>query len=627
MMCGIVGIVGEANKELISRMCDVIEHRGPDDFGIYIDKNLSLGMRRLSIIDLAGGKQPVHNEDETVWVIYNGEIYNYLELKKELESLGHRFYTKCDTEIFVHAYEQYGELFVEKLRGMFAFAIWDIKAKKLVIGRDRLGKKPLYYTVVNGNLVFASEIKSILQHPEVKRSVNFRALHHFLSFQYVPGPDTMFDGIYKLQPGHILVHQNNNITTKKYWDIEFSNSQMDENYYTTNILELLKESVKIRLMSEVPLGVYLSGGLDSSSIVALMSQIVEEPVKTFTVGFGQTDDELGYARLVAEKFGTDHKELMVRSDFNKILPDVVWHFDEPTADPAALPTYQMSEITKPYATVILVGEGGDEAFAGYPKYSRMIKVSKYSKVLSNAVVKALLRPALGTLSFVSPNNKMKNYFDFMLEVLKTSNSMKDTYFRFSLAGFDEDEKKELYGEKEVEKIDSTKLLESYFNGNGLLNSMLHFDFNVWLCDKLLMKVDKMTMAFSIEARAPFMDHKLIEFSNTMPQNLRLDKYAFRKSMVGILPKEILARKKQGFNVPIASLLNNELKEISSSLLSEFGKDSDFNYDYITKHVLKHPNNRRHNSQIWNLMFYRLWYKTFIEREKVDGPISLRELTG
>lgn len=623
-MCGIAGIIGEENKDLVHKMCDIISHRGPDDSGFLIDKNISLGMRRLSIIDIAGGKQPIHNEDETVWVIYNGEIYNYLELKDDLDKKGHKFYTKSDTEIFVHAYEEYGDFFVEKLRGMFAFALWDSNNKKLIIGRDRLGKKPLYYTTDGNILIFGSEIKSILLYPGVKRAVNTNALHHFLTLQYVPGPETMFAGIQKLQPGNILIYQNGNTTLKSYWDIKFENVEIGESSCIKETLELLKESVKIRLMSEVPLGVYLSGGLDSSSIVGLMSQAVEEPIKTFTVGFGQPDDEFNYAKIVAEKFNTDHKELMIQSGLDKILPDVVWHFDEPVADPAALPTYQMSEVTKKHATVILVGEGGDEAFAGYNKYSQMLSLRNYSKILVGPIRSFVVPSLLKVFSTIVPNAQIKKYIDFASDLIKVSNNELKSYYKITTIGFNEDEKQELYnGEYSTSGGSTENIIASYFNAQKkLLNKMLAFDFKVWLCDKLLMKVDKMTMAFSIEARAPFLDHKLIEFMNKVPPKWRLNKYMLRKAMVGILPKEILKRKKHAFRVPVSRLLKNELKGVSLQILDDLKTDDTLNYDYIRNHILRYPDKLMHNNQIWNLMFYRLWYKTFIERDDISKPLVL-----
>lgn len=624
-MCGITGIVGEENRQLLKKMCDIISHRGPDDSGYFFDHGLSFGMRRLSIIDVKGGHQPIHNEDETVWVVYNGELYNYVELKKELENLGHRFYTKTDTEIFVHAYEQFGDMFVEKLRGMYGFAIWDVKKKKLVLGRDRLGKKPLYYTKVDELLIFSSEIKSILLHPSVRRDVNLKSLHHFLSLQYVPGPDTMFEGIQKLQPGNILVYQNGKVTIKSYWKMSFETEEIDENTCTKNVLELLKESVKLRQMSEVPLGVYLSGGLDSSSVVGLMSQLVEDPIKTFTIGFGQPDDEFKYARVVSEKFGTDHKELMIESNLNEILPDVVWHFDEPIADPAALPTYQMSEVTKKHATVILVGEGGDEAFTGYHKYSQMATLNNYSRFLIGPLRKYIVPGGIKLLSSIVPNSQTKKYLDFTSDILKVSNNNLESYFKISTIGFDENEKKYLYSQsyKTTFKYDTRDLLNNFFSRqNVLLKKMLDFDFNVWLCDKLLMKVDKMTMAFSIEARAPFLDHKLIEFANKIPPELRMNKYILRKAMSSVLPKEIIERKKHAFRVPVSRLLRNELKDVSSQMLDDYRTDKMFDYGYIKNHIIDNPDKLMHNNQMWNLMFYKLWQKTFIDRDDITKPLKI-----
>ncbi|MBI2084156.1 MAG: asparagine synthase (glutamine-hydrolyzing) [Candidatus Aenigmarchaeota archaeon] len=624
-MCGIAGIVGEENKDLIKSMCDVIEHRGPNDSGYLLDKDLSLGMRRLSIIDLAGGKQPIHNEDETVWVVYNGEIYNYLEIRSELESFGHRFYTKSDTEVFVHAYEQYGDMFVERLRGMFGFALWDMKTRKLILGRDRLGKKPLYYTLQNGKLIFGSEIKSILQ-TGVTRRVNWRAADDFMSLGYVPGPITMFEGIYKLLPGSILVYQNGEVKISKYWEVSISNDPVSEAEAAEKVIELLKESVRIRLMSEVPLGVYLSGGIDSSSVVALMSSIVEEPIKTFTVGFGEDDIELKYARLVSNKFKTDHRELIVHSDVIKILPDVIWHFDEPLADAAALPTYQMSEVTKKFATVTLLGEGGDEAFAGYDKYRQMLSLSKYSKLVPYPIRKNLIPPITNMLLKIVPGVKNRKYLEFLTRILPATNNESEMYYNFIIAGFDKTDKVELNGGG-VQTGYLDGLLQENFSNRDLFTNMIGFDFKVCLPDRLLMKVDKMTMANSIEARVPFLDHKFVEYVNTLPRDLRLNKYILRKSMKDLLPKEIVKRRKRPFIVPITKWLNSELKEISTQIISGYENANKFNYSYIKNHIMKNPNNLMHNYQIWNLMIFRLWHKMFIETDSVKRPGSLDALLG
>ena len=373
-MCGITGFVGLNDDALLKKMCNVIKHRGPNDWGTYTDKNIGLGIRRLSIIDIKGGHQPVHNEDRTIWIVFNGEIYNFQELRNIVEKRGHRFYTDCDTEVIVHLYEVFGEKCVDYLRGMFAFALWDSNNKRLFLARDRLGKKPLYYTYFDGKFLFGSEIKSILQCTDVKRAVNLQSMHEFLTLQYVPGPKTMFKDIWKLQPGSTLTLKKGTLKLKKYWDITVTDKNKDEVFCSKKVLELFKESVKIRMMSEVPIGSYLSGGVDSSAVTAFMSMFSDKPVNTFTVGFGHHTDEFEYARLIAEKFKTNHKEILMEQKSFNLLPEILWHFDEPIADPAALPTYLISKETKKHATVALVGEGGDEAFAGYEKYGIMMKM-------------------------------------------------------------------------------------------------------------------------------------------------------------------------------------------------------------------------------------------------------------
>ena len=621
-MCGICGMIGFEDKELLKRMCDVISYRGPNDSGAYIDKNVGLGNRRLSIIDLAGGHQPVHNEDETIWVTYNGEIYNYKELKESLEKLGHNFYTNSDTEVLIHLYENFGDYFVKKLRGMFAFAIWDRNKKKLLLGRDRLGIKPLYYTINDGNFFFGSEIKSILQFEEIKRSVNFHALHEFLTLQYVPGPETMFRNIKKLQPGHILTYQKGKIIIKKYWDIKIEPLiKMEENACSEHILNLLKDSVKMRLMSEVPLGVYLSGGLDSSAIVAIMSMVSDEPVKTYTVGFDHPTDEFKYAKIIAEQFNTDHQELIVKADTTKILPEIVWHFDEPNADPASLPTYLMSKITKKKLTVVLVGEGGDETFAGYQKYKIMLMTSKYKYLFPKST--AYIASALSR--FV-PNKNLRKYLEFASEFIPLIGKDSDAYQKISALGFTQKEKNELYSKKLRNLKLKENSIKTYLTGSyDLFKRMMSFDMKVWLCDRLLMKVDKMTMASSIEARVPLLDHKLVEFANTIPVNLRLEKRVFKRAVSKILPKVIVKRKKHGFAVPISTWFEGELKEIAIQVLDKLHKQDYFRYNYI-QDLLKNPQKFRNNHKLWNLLNFDIWHKIYIENDDMKNPkLDLNDL--
>ena len=605
-MCGIAGFYGFEDKNLLKRMCDIIEYRGPDDYGYYTDKNVGLGMRRLSIIDVNGGKQPIFNEDGSIVIVFNGEIYNFAELKKLAERRGHRFYTNSDTEVIVHLYEIFGERCVDYLRGMFAFAVWDSNKKVLFLARDRLGKKPLYYTFFDGKLLFGSEIKSILQCQEVKREVNLQALHEFLTLEYVPGPKTMFKNIYKLQPGRTLTINKNNIKIKKYWEINISEKSDNETASKEIVFKLLEEAVKIRLMSEVPLGVYLSGGVDSSAITAIMSRFSENPVNTFTVGFGHHTDEFKYANIISEMFGTNHKELFVDQKNFKTLPQVVWHFDEPIADPAALPTFLMAKNTKKYATVVLVGEGGDETFSGYEKYSIMMKLygNKSSKFLFNKKV-------VGGLASLASKTKKWKKIEFLKEFSKTLGDEAESFSRLSALGFTEDEKKDLYSDN-LKGAKYKKLqIKNFSKNKSLFQNMMEYDMNFWLPDRLLMKVDKMTMAASIEARTPFMDHKLVEFANTLSPGLRLNKNILKKSLAGILPKEILYRKKHGFAVPIGDWFDGEMKEICMDLIEDNTIKKYFR-ENILHNIIKDVKKVRNDHKLWSLINFEIWHAMFID---------------
>lgn len=637
-MCGICGIVGFEDKVLLRRMCDVISHRGPDDSGYYSDKNIELGSRRLSIIDVKGGHQPIHNEDETIWIVFNGEIYNFLKLKELLEENGHKFYTNCDTEVIVHAYEDYGEKCVKLLKGMFAFAIWDSKKKKLLLARDRVGKKPLYYASKNSSFLFGSEIKSMLQYEKIERKVDYEALHNFLTFRYVPGPLTMFKNIKKLQPGYILTYQNNKIRVRKYWDVKFGVINESENYYIKNILRLLRNSVKTRLMSEVPLGAYLSGGIDSSSVVGIMSEFMEEPVKTFTVGFGDEKfDENIYARIVSEKFGTDHHEFIVKPSKINILPKIVWHFDEPVADPAAIPVYLISELAKKYVTVVLTGEGGDEVFAGYEQCKIISNANRYIKYFPETLKDKIIPYILRTL----PKNIFDSFFAYSsslgemgisraVKFIKYLDDVDESYLVLTSI-FDEDEKKNLYSDEtkiRVRDLDSIKVIRPYIKSvnSNILNKILLFEIKVQLPDNLLMKADKMIMAHSIEARVPLLDQEFIEFSNTIPPDLKLrgfnEKYIFRKAMKEIVPEIITKRNKQRFFVPIHSWFEDELKDVSENLFSEeqavFKKY--FNYHAIKNIKINFEKSKLYYSrQLWNILNFIIWHKIFIEDNNLYKP--------
>jgi len=633
-MCGIVGVRGEVNKGLLKKMNDVIRHRGPDDSGIFLDDKIGLGNRRLSIIDIKGGHQPIHNEDESIWITYNGEIYNFLELKKYLEDKGHRFYTNTDTEVIIHLYEEFGNNCVNKLRGMFAFAIWDSEKNRLFLARDRLGIKPLYYTINNGNIIFASEIKSILQYPNVKRKINLHALNYFLTLRYIPGPDTIFDDIYKLQPGHTLTWKDKKIEIKRFWQIKMMPSNMPERYYFEKLYEMLKDSIKMRLMSEVPLGTYLSGGIDSSSVVALMSEIMNEPVKTFSVGFGEErTDELKYARIVSEYFNTDHHEFIVEAKTTKFLPEIVWHFDEPIADPAAIPVFLLSKLAKKYVTVILTGEGGDELFAGYEQYNIICNTKKYARFVPKFMISKILTsvpPKFLDYFFKYSSSLGEEGMKRASEYFKHINDdVLESYLKI-ISIFDEKELKELYSEKIKTLTEWFALKEKYnpyfqnMNSKNLLNKLLKLETEIQLPDNFLMKDDKMTMACSIEARVPLLDHKLVELAGTMPPYLKLngtkDKYILRKVMSKFIPI-IMKRKKQRFFVPIDTWLKGELGEITKQIFSKenIEKVGLFNYNYIS-HAMKNFNTSKlyYGRQIWSLLTFQIWYKIYIENEKVSS---------
>ncbi len=582
-------------------MNGLLVHRGPDDNGIFTDSGIGLAMRRLSIIDRAGGHQPMSNEDGSVTCVFNGEIYNFRELRKECEAAGHRFVTDSDTEVMVHLYEMHGMDMPGKLRGMFAMALWDAGKGRLLLARDRLGKKPLYYAFVGKTLLFASEIKSLLCHPGVRREVDTLALNDYLTLQYVPGPRTMFSGISKLQPGCCMVCRPGEAPeTSTYWKPDVC-PQAAPPQAEKVCLELLKGAVRERLMSEVPLGVFLSGGLDSSAVVACMAGYADE-VRTFTAAFGRPDDELKWARIVAERFGTRHTELFIDSGYAKALPEVAWHLDEPLADPATVPTFLLAKKTRPHATVVLLGEGGDEAFGGYERYSVVRKLS------GSKLARVGLRTASPLLSLCGPLMGRKRA-GFMGELGKLVGDDYGTYERISAFGFTENEKTELARGKWQPA--PTSMQKWLGQRKDAYSKMLLFDQQVWLPDRLLMKVDKMTMASSVEARTPFLDHRLMEFCNRLPPGLRLNKRLLRRSLLGTVPKEILARKKHGFAVPLTSWFGGEMKELTGQITDDWHSGS-FVSPQPLKGLLQRPERFRADHRLWTALSFELWYRTFIE---------------
>lgn len=626
-MCGIVGIVRNdsagVDQALVARMCEAIRHRGPDDDGFYFNEGVGLGMRRLSIIDLKSGQQPIHNQDRSAWIVFNGEIYNYRELREKLEKLGHSFYTNSDTEAIIHAYDQYGADCPNHLRGMFAFAIWDERTQELFLARDRVGKKPLLYAQVNGQLVFGSEFTALLLHPDVSKDIDPEAIHHYLSFMCVPAPLTAYRAIRKLEPGHTLRWRKGEIKIERYWQPDFSKKiKISEQEAGERVIEILRDSVKVRLMSEVPLGAFLSGGIDSSAVVALMSEESSTPVKTFSIGFEEQDfSELHHARRVAEYVGAEHHEFIVRPDVREVLPMLVEHYGEPFASASAIPTYYVARETRKHVTVALNGDGGDECFAGYERYAAMQLAERYRRM------PALIREqAIKPLVEMLPASELKRgrVRDAKRFLRAASLPPVQRYLEW-VSVIDVRTKSGLYTEdfrRLVGSHDPAAVLAPWFaraNGSGLVDAMLLTDTLTYLPNELLAKVDIATMAVSLEARSPFLDHHLIEFAASLPENLKLrgltTKYILKQVLRKLLPAENLNRRKMGFGVPIGAWLRGSLQPLlRETLLSEkFLGRGVFNPEAIRHLINLHANGERdYGPQLYVLLMLELWFSRFID---------------
>ncbi len=515
-MCGICGINWE-DQQLVKQMTDSLVHRGPDEAAYYTDKGISLGMRRLAIIDLKKGLYPVTNKNETLFLVFNGEIYNFPELKAELERKGYRFKTNTDAEVITHGYDAWGIKILDKLNGMFALALWDSRKKELILARDRFGEKPLYYYHKDGKFAFASEVKALLP-VGIDRSLDHQALHDFLTLLYLPGDSTLFKHVKKLLPSHYLVLKNGKITINKYWSLPSPKvKNWTETEAAKELRKLLEKSVAQRLISDVPLGAFLSGGIDSSTIVGLMSKVMKEPVKTFSVGFGEESDELKHAKVVAEHFGTDHHELLVTSSFAKCLPEIVYHTDVPTADPTCIPTFYLSEFARKKVTVVLTGEGADEEFFGYSRIQRMLQVQKWAQQYQK--VPSLIRKGVKALVKATPTLQVRRK-------LKRLPNLEDlpTFYMESNGVLSEEEKESIYTSSF--KLKPTQRL--FKSGKELLASLSAWDFNEYLPNDILIKADTMTMAHSVEGRVPFLDPQIAEFSATLSPALKLGGFEAQK---------------------------------------------------------------------------------------------------
>lgn len=626
-MCGIVGIVrndrAEVDQALVGRMCAAIKHRGPDDDGFYFNRAVGLGMRRLAIIDLKSGQQPIHNQDRTAWIVFNGEIYNYRELRDKLEKLGHTFYTNSDTEAIVHAYDQFGADCPNHLRGMFAFAIWDERTQELFLARDRVGKKPLLYAQVNSQLVFGSEFSALLQHPDIGKDIDYEAIHHYLSFMCVPAPLTAYQAIRKLEPGHSLRYRQGDLRIERYWQPDFSAKlDISEDEAGERTVAILRDAVKVRLMSEVPLGAFLSGGIDSSAVVALMAEESSTPVKTFSIGFEEQDfSELQHARRVAEHVGADHHEFIVRPDALEVLPILVEHYGEPYADSSAIPTYYVARETRKHVTVALNGDGGDESFAGYERYAAMRLAERYHRIPA-VLRESVVRQAIELLP--SSETKRSRIRDVKRFIQAASLPKVERYLRW-VSVFDNEAKQDLYTEdfaRETQGHSGATMLDPWFaraNGSGIVDAALLTDIMTYLPNDLLVKVDIATMANSLEARSPFLDHHVIEFAASLPEKYKLrgltTKYLLKRMLRKLLPAENLDRRKMGFGVPIGHWFRGQLQPfLRETLLAEASLQRGlFRPETIKRLVELHTRGERdYSHQLWTLLMLELWFQRFID---------------
>jgi asparagine synthase (glutamine-hydrolysing) len=620
-MCGITGIVhsdpGEyVDPDNIDEMCRVIRHRGPDEWGKWVNRHVGIGMTRLRIIDLAKGSQPIHNEDKSVWIVFNGEIYNFKDLRKELEKRGHLFYSDSDTETIVHLYEDLGEDCVHKLRGMFSFAIWDEKAQSLFLARDRLGIKPLHYFEDGKRLIFGSEIKSILKCPNVPRRVNHSALMNYFAYGYVPDPDSMFEGIKKLPPGHLLTLRKGRLSIRQYWDVNFNPDYTHtEEYFIERTLEIMREAVKMRLVSEVPLGAFLSGGVDSSMVVALMAQEMSKPVKTFSIGFeNQQFNELPYARMVAQKYGTDHYEEIVKPDSEEVIQALIKQFDEPFADSSAIPTYYVSKMTRKYVTVALSGDGGDELFGGYMRY-----LDGYPAYLTGWIPLRIRKPI-----FLKIANSLPEWFP-AVNTLRYSAVTDDERYIWKMSKGVSLAHTKIFNPSLRDKVSNSDPSDAFMihlnhvQKKDKITRRQYLDTKTYLPGDILTKVDRASMLVSLEARVPILDHKLVEFAARIPARIKIKgrerKYLLKKTAEQLLPKNLVYRRKMGFAVPIAEWIKTEWKDMIHELLKSkraLAREN-FNPNFVTRLLNEHKIGRRnHDILLWTLMVLELWYRQFID---------------
>ncbi len=632
-MCGICGIVkksGDVSETVIKKMASTMIHRGPEEEGYKFFGNAGFGHRRLKIIDLTTGTQPISNEKNTVFLICNGEIYNFKNLRKKLEQKGHIFRTKSDSEVILHLYEQYGTECLKFLRGMYAFAIWDNEKKTLFLARDRLGKKPLVYSIINNDIYFASEIKALLEVNEISREIDVFAIDLFLTYQAIPSPWTIFEKIKKLQPGHFLLWSEGKIKIEKYWELNFQKKLKlkDESEYMDAMWEKLVESTKIRMIADVPLGAFLSGGVDSSTVVGIMSENSSQPVKTFSIGFEESDfNELDYARIVASRFKTQHSEFIVRPDIIEILPKLVWYYNEPFADSSMVPTYYVARETKKYVTVALNGDGGDENFAGYTRYWQTKLLEDIYLIYKK--VPLCRKKILDFLVKQYDRYPSKTFFRIWKWLEDADKYGFDHAYGRRLISFYSDFKKNIYSEEMKKKItdfDSMEPVRNIWDCSGeidLIEKMISTDFHLYLPDVLLVKMDIASMANSLETRSPFLDQEFVELIASFPSNLKMrnfrSKYILKKKLKNFLPEEIVKRRKQGFALPVGAWFRKDLRQyITDILLSECSlKRGYFRKEQIIRIVNEHISGvADHTGRLWVLLMLELWHRIYIDKKFV-----------
>jgi asparagine synthase (glutamine-hydrolysing) len=646
-MCGICGKVefdpqAKVTPHLLKTMADTIAHRGPDDEGFYVNGQIGLGFRRLSIIDLSGGHQPLANENDSIWIIFNGEIYNYQELRAELTAKGHIFRTKSDTEVIVHLFEEYGQHCVQKLRGMFAFAIWDSVQKTLFLARDRVGIKPLYYYLDENFLSFGSEIKAILVDPAVRREVDLAMIDRFLTYYYVPGSQTLLRNVFKLEPGHSLVVKNGKIQIQSYWDLEFPHANKHESTedLEEQLVNLLDETVGLHMISDVPVGFLLSGGVDSTAMLSLASQKTNKPISSYTIGFGSPGpglvDERPFARLAAERFGSKHYELSISArQFASFLPEYVRHMEEPVCEPAAVALYYVSKLASQYVKVLISGEGGDEAFGGYHNYRNMFWLEALKKAFGP--LRSPIGRGLELIGRMSDSRVLKKYGPLMNanldEYYLSRTSSPYSYFNRIPSDF-----YSLDMERNVDKIRSSDITRNFVSktsGAGPLEKMLYVDTKTWLPDDLLIKADRMTMANSVELRVPFLDHKVLEFAARLPRNQKVRgwqmKYLLKKALAKYVPSEILNRRKVGFPVPYVKWLEHDLKDLVTDVLLDSKTISRgyFRKETVEDLIKRNSQSSRYAAEIFSLVVLELWHRAFIDHQEnaasaflSDNPIPV-----